>query len=69
MSNEENYIIEQEITDPIKKQEFWDTGIGLNKVDNLTPSKYLIALSKRNINGELKYYEIQNLLNSYYKKR
>ena len=40
MSNEENYIIENEITDTTKKQEYWNTGIGLNKVDNLTPSKY-----------------------------
>ena len=35
MSNEENYIIENEIKDVAKKQEYWSTGIGLNKVDNL----------------------------------
>ena len=55
MSNEENYIIENEITDTTKKQEYWNTGIGLNKVDNLEPSKYLLDLSQKNINGELKY--------------
>ena len=55
MSNEENYIIENETTDTIKKQEYWNTGIGLNKVDNLEPSKYLLDLSQKNINGELKY--------------
>ena len=33
MSNEENYIIENEITYTTKKQEYWNTGIGLNKVD------------------------------------
>ena len=55
MSNEENYIIENETTDTIKKQEYWNTGIGLNKVDNLEPSKYLLELSQKNINGELKY--------------
>ena len=47
MSNEENYIIENETTDTTKKQEYWDTGIGLNKVDNLEPSKYLLELSKK----------------------
>ena len=62
MSNEENYIIENEITYTTKKQEYWNTGIGLNKVDNLEPSKYLLDLSKKNIHGELKYYEIENLL-------
>ena len=60
MSNEENYIIENEITDTTKKQEYWNTGIGLNKVDNLEPSKYLLDLSEKNINGELKYQEAQN---------
>lgn len=47
MSNEENYIIENEITDTAKKKEYWNTGIGLNKVDNLEPSKYLLELSKK----------------------
>ena len=62
MSEEENYIIENETTDISKKQEYWNTGIGLNKVDNLEPSKYLLDLSQKNINGELKYYEVENLL-------
>ncbi len=47
MLNEENYIIAVETTDSTKKQEYWDTGIGLNKVDNLEPSKYLLDLSKK----------------------
>ena len=66
MSNEENYIIENETTNSTKKQEYWNTGIGLNKVDNLEPSKYLLELSKKNINGELKYYEVESLLKTYY---
>jgi hypothetical protein len=45
MSNEENYIIEHETTDTIKKQEYWNVGIGLNKVDHLEPSHYLLDLS------------------------
>lgn len=66
MSEEENYIIENETQDTKKKQEYWNTGIGLNKVDNLEPSKYLIDLSKKNINGKLKYSEVENLLKTYY---
>ena len=69
MINEGNYIIENEINDSIKKQEYWNTGIGLNKVDNLEPSKYLLDLSQKNINGQLKYYEIEDLLKSYYKTK
>lgn len=66
MSDSENYIIEDEIKDSNKKQEYWNTGIGLNKVDNLKPSKYLIDLSQKNINGELKYYEVEEKLQTYY---
>lgn len=51
MINEENYIIENEINDSIKKQEYWNTGIGLNKVDNLEPSKYLLDLSQKILMG------------------
>ena len=69
MTNEGEYIIENEITDINKKREYWNTGIGLNKVDNLEPSKYLLDLSEKNINGELKYYEIENSLKTYYKSQ
>lgn len=69
MSYEENYIIENETTDTRKKQEYWDTGIGLNKVDNLEPSEYLLDLSQKNINGELKYNEVENLLKTYYESQ
>lgn len=69
MPNHENYIIENETTDINKKQEYWDTGIGLNKVDNLSPSKYLLNLSQKNVNGTLKYYEVENLLKTYYESQ
>lgn len=69
MEDGENYIIENETTDKNKKQEYWNTGIDLNKVDDLQPSKYLLELSQRNINGELKYYEVEDLLKSYYKNQ
>lgn len=66
MTEKIEYIIEKETTDTRKKQEYWSTGIGLNKVDDLKPSKYLIELSNKNINGELKYNEVETLLKSYY---
>ena len=69
MINDENYIIENETTDITKKQEYWNTGIGLNKVDNLEPSEYLLELSQKNINGQLKYYEVENLLKTYYESK
>lgn len=59
-------MIEEEITDTTKKQEYWNTGIGLNKVDYLEPSQYLLDLSEENIKGKLKYNEVENLLKTYY---
>lgn len=69
MSIEENYIIKNETTDTSKKQEYWNTGIGLNKVDNLKPSKYLLDLSDKNINGNLKYTQVEDLLKAYYETK
>lgn len=69
MSNEKSYMTVNETTDTLKKQEYWETGIGLNKVDNLEPSKYLLELSNKNINGELKYNEVENLLKEYYETK
>lgn len=48
-----------------KLSTYWDAAIGLQKVDNLEPSEYLIELSQKNINGELNHQDIEKLL---YKK-
>lgn len=32
-----------------KKQEYWKTAIGLQQVDQLKPSNYLLELSQKNI--------------------
>lgn len=69
MKNCENYIIENEIQDSNKKQEYWETGIGLNLVDGLEPSEYLIELSQKNISGELKYSEVEGLVKEYHEKQ
>lgn len=45
--------------------EYWDIAIGLQKVDNLEPSKYLYELKDKNINNILSNAEIEELL---YKK-
>lgn len=53
MKNEEKYIIKNETTDTNKKQEYWNTGIRLNKVDNLEPCKS----EKMYIKNIYNYYE------------
>lgn len=45
----------------------WYTAIGLQAVDGLKPSDYLLQTAKRNIEGEITIDEVQELLHSYYK--
>jgi len=44
----------------------WSTAIGLQAVDGLKPSDYLLQTAKRNIEGEITIDEVQELLRSYY---
>ena len=44
----------------------WATAIGLQDVDGLKPSKYLISTAKRNIEGEITANEARQLIDAYY---
>lgn len=46
----------------------WYTAIGLQNVDGLKPSSYLLDTAKRNIEGEISIEQAQVLLNSYYQE-
>lgn len=61
-----SYQIKNVTKDAEKRKEYWNTGIGLNQVDGLEPSQYLIDLAKRNIEGEIETQEIKELLSSHY---
>lgn len=50
-----------------EKAENWAISIGLQKVDDLTPSKYLIETAKENIEGKIDNNEVRERINSYYK--
>ena len=47
----------------------WRTAIGLQKVDGLTPSDYLLATAKENIEGEITLAESRRRIEGYYKAR
>ena len=42
---------------------------GLQKIDNLSPSKYLKELIKENVNGKITTYEVEESLNNYYENK
>lgn len=54
--------------DKNEKKSNWEVAIGLNEVDNLKPSKYLIELMQDSIEGKKSYKEVENALYSYYKE-
>ena len=47
----------------------WSTAIGLQAVDGLKPSKYLIDTAIQNIEGKITIKEAQSLIDSYYEER
>lgn len=63
----EEYIRESE---PAKrdKEYAWHTGIGLQAVDGLKTSDYLVRTAVRNIEGEISFEEANALLQAYYEE-
>ena len=47
----------------------WSTAIGLQAVDGLKPSKYLIDTAIQNIEGKITMKEAQSLIDSYYEEK
>ena len=64
----EEYIIGSE---PEKKYKVyaWHTAIGLQAVDGLKTSEYLLSIALRNIEGEISFEEANSLLQQYYNKK
>lgn len=61
------YLKEAE-PDKVSKAYAWSTAIGLQAVDGLKPSEYLIDTAIQNIEGEITLKEAKNLIDSYYKE-
>ena len=52
-----------------ERAEIWRTAIGLQKVDGLTTSEYLIETAKQNIDGAITICEAQERIDDYYKAK
>ena len=62
------YLRESE-PDKAHKVYAWSTAIGLQAVDGLKPSEYLIDTAIQNIEGKITMKEAQSLIDSYYEER
>lgn len=68
MINFEEY---KKLGEPEKKEksEIWEAAIGLQQVDGLKPSKYLIETAKANIEGDITVDEVKQRIYSYYSEK
>ena len=64
----EEYIRQVE---PAKREKSyaWSTAIGLQQVDGLTPSDYLLEVAKKNIEGKISLNKAQELIDFYYESK
>lgn len=67
MDNFEEYIRQGE-PNKAEKAKVWKIAIGLQQVDGLKPSEYLITTAKQNIEGDISFVEVKQRIDSYYKQ-
>jgi fido (protein-threonine AMPylation protein)/DNA-binding transcriptional ArsR family regulator len=65
MDNFEEYLRQGE-PNKAEKAKVWKTAIGLQLVDGLKPSDYLIATAKQNIEGDITIDEVKHRIDTYY---
>lgn len=67
MDNFDEYLRQGE-PNKAEKAKVWKTAIGLQQVDGLKPSEYLIETAKQNIEGDITIDEVKQRIDSYYKQ-
>lgn len=67
MENFDEYLRQGE-PDKAEKAKVWKTAIGLQQVDGLKPSEYLIATARQNIEGDITIEEVKNRIDHYYQQ-
>jgi fido (protein-threonine AMPylation protein)/DNA-binding transcriptional ArsR family regulator len=67
MDNFEEYLRQGEPS-KAEKAKVWKTAIGLQQIDGLKPSDYLIETAKQNIEGDITFEEVKQRIESYYKQ-
>jgi len=67
MDNFEEYLRQGE-PNKVEKAKVWKMAIGLQDVDGLKPSSYLIETAKKNIEGDISIEEVKQRIDNYYKQ-
>jgi hypothetical protein len=66
MENFEEYLRQGE-PNKVEKAKVWKTAIGLQQIDGLKPSDYLLEIAKQNIDGIITIEQVKQRIDSYYK--
>ncbi len=67
MENFDEYLRQGEPS-KAEKAKVWKTAIGLQEVDGLKPSDYLIEIARQNIEGDITIEEVKERIESYYQQ-
>jgi fido (protein-threonine AMPylation protein) len=67
MENFDEYLRQGE-PNKAEKAKVWKTAIGLQQVDGLKPSEYLIETAKQNIEGDITIDEVKKRIDTYYQQ-
>lgn len=67
MENFDEYLRQGE-PNRAEKAKVWKTAIGLQQVDGLKPSEYLIETAKQNIEGDITIEEVKKRIENYYQQ-
>jgi len=67
MENFDEYLRQGE-PNKAEKAKVWKTAIGLQQVDGLKPSEYLIETAKQNIEGDITIDEVKKRIETYYQQ-
>ncbi len=68
LANNFDEYLQQGEPNKVEKAKVWKTAIGLQQVDGLKPSGYLIETAKQNIEGNISIEEVKQRIDSYYKQ-
>ena len=68
MDNFDEYLRQSE-PNKAEKAKLWKTAIGLQQVDGLKPSDYLIETARQHIEGSITIKEVIKRIDRYYRQR
>ena len=65
--DEFSFYIKEGDPNEVEKSKIWETAMGLQDVDGLKPSPYLITTAKEHIEGNIELAEVKKRIDNYYK--